>query len=100
MEKKRIGQCPLCGGDVVKTAKGYRCVNNTGGAAGPGGRPGDRLGVPGGAPRRAQPGGGAQADHLGDPVGVRPGAVGGNLLRLLHVDVVLHGGGQIGRAHV
>lgn len=30
MEKKRIGQCPLCGGDVVKTAKGYRCVNNTG----------------------------------------------------------------------
>ena len=24
-EKKIIGRCPLCGGNVVKTCKGYRC---------------------------------------------------------------------------
>ena len=30
MEKKIIGRCPLCGGNVVKTCKGYRCENNTG----------------------------------------------------------------------
>lgn len=30
IEKKVIGRCPVCGGDVVKTCKGYRCVNNTG----------------------------------------------------------------------
>lgn len=29
-EKKIIGSCPLCGGNVVKTCKGYRCENNTG----------------------------------------------------------------------
>ena len=29
-EKKIIGRCPLCGGNVVKTCKGYRCENNTG----------------------------------------------------------------------
>ncbi len=28
MEKKIIGRCPLCGGNVVKTCKGYRCENN------------------------------------------------------------------------
>ena len=28
MEKKIIGRCPLCGGSVVKTCKGYRCENN------------------------------------------------------------------------
>ena len=25
-----IGRCPFCGGNVVKTCKGYRCENNTG----------------------------------------------------------------------
>ena len=29
-EKKIIGHCPFCGGNVVKTCKGYRCENNTG----------------------------------------------------------------------
>ena len=29
-EKKIIGRCPLCGGNVVKTCKGYRCENNMG----------------------------------------------------------------------
>ena len=29
-EKKIIGSCPLCGGNVVKTCKGYRCENNIG----------------------------------------------------------------------
>ena len=29
-EKKTIGRCPLCGGNVVKTCKGYRCENNLG----------------------------------------------------------------------
>ena len=29
-EKKIIGRCPVCGGNVVKTCKGYRCENNTG----------------------------------------------------------------------
>ena len=29
-EKKIIGRCPLCGGNVVKTCKGYRCENNIG----------------------------------------------------------------------
>lgn len=29
-EKKIIGRCPFCGGNVVKTCKGYRCENNTG----------------------------------------------------------------------
>ena len=29
-EKKIIGSCPLCGGNVVKTCKGYRCENNVG----------------------------------------------------------------------
>ena len=29
-EKKIIGSCPLCGGNVVKTCKGYRCENNMG----------------------------------------------------------------------
>lgn len=29
-EKKTIGRCPLCGGNVVKTCKGYRCENNIG----------------------------------------------------------------------
>ena len=28
MDKKIIGRCPLCGGNVVKTCKGYRCENN------------------------------------------------------------------------
>ena len=28
MEKNIIGRCPLCGGNVVKTCKGYRCENN------------------------------------------------------------------------
>ena len=28
MEKKIIGRCLLCGGNVVKTCKGYRCENN------------------------------------------------------------------------
>lgn len=27
---KIIGRCPVCGGNVVKTCKGYRCENNTG----------------------------------------------------------------------
>ncbi len=27
-EKKIVGRCPLCGGNVVKTCKGYRCENN------------------------------------------------------------------------
>lgn len=27
-QKKIIGCCPLCGGNVVKTCKGYRCENN------------------------------------------------------------------------
>lgn len=30
-EKKIIGRCPLCGGSVVKTCKGYRCEHNIGG---------------------------------------------------------------------
>lgn len=30
MEKKIIGTCPICGGNVVKTCKGYRCVNSIG----------------------------------------------------------------------
>ncbi len=30
-EKKIIGRCPFCGGNVVKTCKGYRCENNTAG---------------------------------------------------------------------
>lgn len=29
-EKKIIGRCPLCGGSVVKTCKGYRCEHNIG----------------------------------------------------------------------
>ena len=29
-EKKTIGRCPLCGGNVVKTCKGYRCERNIG----------------------------------------------------------------------
>ena len=29
-EKKTIGRCPLCGGNVVKTCKGYRCEHNLG----------------------------------------------------------------------
>ena len=29
-EKKIIGRCPFCGGNVVKTCMGYRCENNTG----------------------------------------------------------------------
>ena len=29
-EKKIVGRCPLCGGNVVKTCKGYRCENNIG----------------------------------------------------------------------
>ena len=29
-EKKIIGRCPFCGGNVVKTCKGYRCENNMG----------------------------------------------------------------------
>lgn len=29
-EKKIIGRCPVCGGNVVKTCKGYRCENNIG----------------------------------------------------------------------
>ena len=28
-EKKIVGRCPFCGGNVVKTCKGYRCENNT-----------------------------------------------------------------------
>lgn len=28
--KKTIGRCPLCGGNVVKTCKGYRCERNIG----------------------------------------------------------------------
>lgn len=27
-EKKIVGRCPLCGANVVKTCKGYRCENN------------------------------------------------------------------------
>lgn len=27
-EKTVIGRCPLCGGDVIKTLKGYACVNS------------------------------------------------------------------------
>lgn len=27
-EKTIVGKCPLCGGDVVKTMKGYACVNS------------------------------------------------------------------------
>ena len=30
IEKKVIGRCPLCGGNVVKTCKGYRCEHNLG----------------------------------------------------------------------
>ena len=29
-EKKIIGTCPVCGGNVVKTCKGYRCEHNIG----------------------------------------------------------------------
>lgn len=29
-EKKIIGRCPFCGGNVVKTCKGYRCEHNLG----------------------------------------------------------------------
>ena len=29
-EKKIVGHCPLCGGNVVKTCKGYRCENALG----------------------------------------------------------------------
>ena len=29
-EKKIIGRCPLCGDNVVKTCKGYRCEHNIG----------------------------------------------------------------------
>jgi hypothetical protein len=29
-ESKIIGSCPLCGGNVVKTCKGYRCEHNIG----------------------------------------------------------------------
>ena len=29
-ETKIVGRCPLCGGKVVKTCKGYRCENNIG----------------------------------------------------------------------
>lgn len=28
--KKVVGKCPLCGADVVKTLRGYRCVNSLG----------------------------------------------------------------------
>lgn len=27
-EKTIVGKCPLCGGDVIKTMKGYACVNS------------------------------------------------------------------------
>lgn len=30
MEKKILGKCPLCGGNVVKTCKGYSCENHIG----------------------------------------------------------------------
>ena len=30
LEKKIIGQCPICGGNVLKTCKGYRCENSIG----------------------------------------------------------------------
>lgn len=33
-ETRIIGRCPVCGGNVVKTFKGYRCENNTGGEGG------------------------------------------------------------------
>lgn len=29
-ETKIVGRCPLCGGNVVKTCKGFRCENNIG----------------------------------------------------------------------
>lgn len=29
-EKKIIGRCPLCDGNVIKTCKGYRCEHNIG----------------------------------------------------------------------
>ena len=29
-ETKTVGRCPLCGGKVVKTCKGYRCENTIG----------------------------------------------------------------------
>lgn len=29
-EKKIIGSCPKCGGNLIKTCKGYRCENNIG----------------------------------------------------------------------
>ena len=29
-EKKIMGRCPFCGGNVVKTCKGYRCEHNIG----------------------------------------------------------------------
>lgn len=29
-EKKIVGCCPKCGGNIIKTCKGYRCENNIG----------------------------------------------------------------------
>ena len=29
-EKKIVGTCPKCGGNIIKTCKGYRCENNIG----------------------------------------------------------------------
>lgn len=29
-EKKIVGRCPKCGGNIIKTCKGYRCENNIG----------------------------------------------------------------------
>ena len=29
-EKKIVGHCPKCGGNIIKTCKGYRCENNIG----------------------------------------------------------------------
>ena len=34
MDKKILGKCPVCGADVVKTGKGYKCENNTGDSEG------------------------------------------------------------------
>ena len=30
MDKKILGTCPLCGGNVVKTSRGFKCENNSG----------------------------------------------------------------------
>lgn len=34
MEKLIVGKCPLCGGNVVKTCKGFRCENGLSGSDG------------------------------------------------------------------